>query len=865
MNTPLLFCCDARRLDVIRRLGSANAIEWLEVRDRLEPDTSLRQRTLFVRLLRAGAALSAANVAIEGGARVPAVPVEWAAMADALPAGVDPSLVAGIDEPARTLVVRTTMPGDFSAYRLALRAGAGSDQAPAGFDPPLSAIAFSFKVECPADQDCDAATVCPPQPVEGPRIDTLAKDYPGFRRLLLDRLALLAPGWQERSAADVGVTLVELLAYAADNLSYRQDAIATEAYLSTARRRVSVRRHARLVDYALHEGCNARAWVCLRVTAEHLLPARTMLLTRAAAARPPQDAAWNDDSASDATARFAPDGPALVDALAGGATVFETARDQRLLPGLHRLLFHAWGDAACCLPRGATRATLRDAQPLAAGDVLVFEEVLSPTRLTAADADRGKRWAVRLTRVRPGTDPSGRLFDEPPVDEALPVTEIEWHVEDALPFALCLSVPERPGLPISVARGNVVLADHGRSVVGEPLGTVPPSRLDWAPTAAAGCERPAIEPIPPRFRPRIEQAPVTRGFDLARDLDRGAAAEPDDAWRSARALVARDPHEALPRVARLQGREGTLLTDWRMARDLLASAGTDRHAVLEPEDDGGARLRFGDGIHGERPDAGTRFEIDYRVGSGVVGNVGADAIVHVVSAHDVFAWVRNPLPAAGGIDPEDVEAARRDAPQAFRTQERAVTPDDYAAAAQRLRGVQRAAATMRWTGSWHTVFVTADREGGAPVDARFERRLRAHLERFRMAGYDLEVDAPRDVALDVELHVCALPGHFRAHVLRAVAQVLSNGTLPDGRTGLFHPDRFSFGQPVHLSPIVAAAHGVEGVEAVWVKRFQRMVSPDPASLRSGVIPIGRLEIARLDNDPNFRERGRLVLTAGGGK
>ena len=90
---------------------------------------------------------------------------------------------------------------------------------------------------------------------------------------MLDRLSLLAPGWSERSAADLGVALVELLAYAADNLSYRQDAIANEAYLATARQRVSVRRHARLVDYALHEGCNARAWVHLKVAADHRLPA----------------------------------------------------------------------------------------------------------------------------------------------------------------------------------------------------------------------------------------------------------------------------------------------------------------------------------------------------------------------------------------------------------------------------------------------------------------------------------------------------------------------------------------------------------------------------------------------------------------
>ena len=76
--------------------------------------------------------------------------------------------------------------------------------------------------------------------------------------------------------------------------------------------------------------------------------------------------------------------------------------------------------------------------------------------------------------------------------------------------------------------------------------------------------------------------------------------------------------------------------------------------------------------------------------------------------------------------------------------------------------MQRAAATFRWTGSWHTVFVTADRFGGAAVDAPFEARLRRHLERFRMAGYDLEVDAPRFVALDVALHVCVKPDYFRA-------------------------------------------------------------------------------------------------------
>ncbi len=73
------------------------------------------------------------------------------------------------------------------------------------------------------------------------------------------------PGWKERHVPDIGITLVELFAYVGDNLAYYQDAVATEAYLNTRRQRISVKRHARLVDYQLHEGCNARTFMHLNV------------------------------------------------------------------------------------------------------------------------------------------------------------------------------------------------------------------------------------------------------------------------------------------------------------------------------------------------------------------------------------------------------------------------------------------------------------------------------------------------------------------------------------------------------------------------------------------------------------------------
>ncbi len=333
---------------------------------------------------------------------------------------------------------------------------------------------------------------------------------------------------------------------------------------------------------------------------------------------------------------------------------------------------------------------------------------------------------------------------------------------------------------------------------------------------------------------------------------------------SAVATIAADPRAARPAVAL----EGTLLganEPWTPEVDLLASDGDAAQFVVEVEHDGSATLRFGDDVHGRRPEVGTSFEATYRVGNGTSGNVGAGAIAHVATLNGAILGATNPLPASGGADPEPADAVRRDAPEAYLVQQRAVTPEDYARVSERDPHIQRAAATFRWTGSWHTVFVTADRVGGLPVDDELETELRRHLEPFRMAGYDLEVDGPRFVPLDVELHLCVQPEYFRAHVKAAVLDVLSSRARADGTFGFFHPDRFTFGAPVYLSAIVAAAQGVPGVESVIPKVFQRQRDNATSALDSGVLSMSRLEIARLDDDPSFPDRGVLVLTAGGGK
>jgi hypothetical protein len=654
-----------------------------------------------------------------------------------------------------------------------------------------------------------------------PQINYLAKDYASFRRLMLDRMAITLPGWAERNPADVGIALVEVLAYAADHLSYYQDAVATEAYLDTARRRVSVRRHARLVDYAMHDGVNARAWVCFEVALNGdadgaILPRGTRLLSHDA----------------DLPTVVLPE--QLQSALTTGPLVFETLHDVRLNSQRNAIPIYSWGETNACLPRGATQATLLGSAAdlrLEAGDVIIFEEVRGTETGAVVDANPVYRHTVRVV----GTPQE--LID--PLTNST-VLHVEWHADDALPFPLCLRefVVEGEVVAASIARGNVVLADHGLTIAAEPL-------------------HPPIVPADRRYRPLVKRGNLTQQAPYDHERDRE---------QSATTTLHIDVRAAIPAIL-LSGDGET----WQPQRDLLNSDRFSAEFVAEMENDGRTLLRFGNGVLGRQPTVGASFTATYRVGNGPSGNVGADAITSVVAALNDIERVRNPLPALGGAEPESLERVRLLAPEAFRTQERAVTPADYAVAAQRHPEVQRAAATRRWTGSWYTMFVTVDRKGGRSVDALFEADLRRFLERFRLAGYDLEIDAPHFVPLDIAFSVCAKPGYERSSVKRTLLDVFSNRELRDGRRGFFHPDNFTFGQPVYLSQLIAAAMEVPGVE--WIdtsgasptqNRFGRWGQPMHGELEAGAITMGRLEIARLDNDPSAPENGRIDFFVQGG-
>jgi predicted phage baseplate assembly protein len=255
---------------------------------------------------------------------------------------------------------------------------------------------------------------------------------------------------------------------------------------------------------------------------------------------------------------------------------------------------------------------------------------------------------------------------------------------------------------------------------------------------------------------------------------------------------------------------------------------------------------------------------------------------------------RNPLPATGGTEPEPISEVRLFAPHAFQDViERAITADDYATLAadnvrrQEVRTarelctspfvpLQGAKATLRWTGGWYEALVALDPMNTEQAPAELFGEVRHYLETYRRMGHDLTVAAANYVPLDLALSVCVLPDYLRAHVEESLLQVFGNSVQPDGSNGIFNPNNLTFGEGIYVSQIVAAAQAVTGVASVSVTRLQRyQTNPHPyppafgttsgAVPWQGVLSLGPYEIARLDNDPNFPENGRLELSLRGGR
>ena len=783
------------RLEALLASTTLNGIDFVEV-------ASVDQRTLRVHFLNAVALTGkVSNPQITGGESIPTVAVnpinnatDWSADAEGRP----------------ILTLTTVVAGDFSFYTLSLTSMV--------LDSFYSQSVFSFKANCPSTLDCaPVSPPCPPLSGNPPPIQYLAKDFLSFRQALLDFSALRYPQWQERSEADFGMMFLEALSGLADDLSYTQDRVATEASLPTTTQRRSIVRHARLVDYEPRTATSATVLLQFNVTAGPI-PAGVQVSGRG------------------------PDGQTIVFEV--GTGLADTSQ-YAASPNWNRPIEpYYWDQSQACLQTGAMEMwVLGHGFGFTAGQALLIDTQ------AVNSADPPIREIIHLTSADEEVDP---LFLDASSNPT-PVTHVVWGASEALQYD--------HDLTRTAVAGNIVPATQGQRLT-ESFGIDAPPVSN--PTLPLAVVRTGPNSTPasliPMYLYTLTSSPLV--------------------WLAPDANT-----EPLPEISLIGTPPADVPSPWPWLRSLLdaetfenaftldrasfipIATNSDGTTSYEYDGDNGDTLRFGDDVFGAIPPSGTVFQVTYRVGNGAAGNLAADTITNFnAGASPFIVSVTNPFAATGGADEESDASVQRLAPQAFRAVEyNAVRPADYEAAAETLSWVERAGTVYRWTGSWLTVFTTADPKGGAPISTDEEFQLVQLLDRRRLAGYESYVLSPQYVSLDLEIKVCAQPTAFRGDVEAAVLAALSAVQNPDGSTGFFYPDHFTFGQPLERSALEAAiqdANGVAGVETIRYR--QRGVIVNYIRMPAE-IDVGPAQIIRVDNDPSRPENGSLKITVDGGK
>jgi hypothetical protein len=268
--------------------------------------------------------------------------------------------------------------------------------------------------------------------------------------------------------------------------------------------------------------------------------------------------------------------------------------------------------------------------------------------------------------------------------------------------------------------------------------------------------------------------------------------------------------------------------EWHEVPYLYGHGPRDRVFLVRQDGEGSTWIQFGDGVTGARLPTGQRnVRAEYRRGVGAAGILKAGQVNLLLSRPAGLKDAVNPLPSADGKDPEVLEDARTNAPLTVITLDRVVSLSDYEDFARAYAGVYKARATWTWFQDTRGVFLTVAGFQGGPVSLPGREKLRAALASSGDPFVPIQVANHEAVTFRTGLRVKVDPDREAAAVLAAVEAALRKAFAFAVR---------SFGQPVTLSEVTAAAQAVRGVVAVQVAQLFRSGGMDPEAGLTAPLP-----------------------------
>lgn len=302
--------------------------------------------------------------------------------------------------------------------------------------------------------------------------------------------------------------------------------------------------------------------------------------------------------------------------------------------------------------------------------------------------------------------------------------------------------------------------------------------------------------------------------------------------------------------------EGSGPQPWTQVDDFSGSGQNDTVYVLDPTT---GVITLGDGVQGHIPvanltnPAGSIVAVSYQFGGGANSNIAAGSALTLMTGIpgiDTGA-LSMPFAAYGGSDEETLQHAMNRAPEALKSQNRAVTAEDYETLAKQAGPIARAKALPLFHPDFPgmevpgvvSVIVVPDVVSPAPMPSPgLLRTVCAYLDQRRLVATELYVIAPTYVPVTITLQVLAQPDADTAAVEQSVESALTTyldplagGSVDPATPGTGWP----FGGTIYFVSVLRVASQVADVIRVAELTITLNGVPAPACTDVAV-PTGAL-------------------------
>ena len=252
--------------------------------------------------------------------------------------------------------------------------------------------------------------------------------------------------------------------------------------------------------------------------------------------------------------------------------------------------------------------------------------------------------------------------------------------------------------------------------------------------------------------------------------------------------------------------------EYAYTSDLATSDSQSKVYTIEVTSDGVMQIVFGNDVNGKVPNVGAKVTVSYRHGVGSLGNVDSGRITTFDSSNTVAGvYIGESSATTGGIDFESIDSIKENIPKMFRTQDRAVSKQDFKDLALRVPQVAKATCTVSGTNVMvhaipYVVDYSAYTGASVTVDSLLQDGIVSYFEPRTLLG--ASVGAASAVALkpvNITVTVYVQPQYVAQWVKEEVISAIDD---------LFSFENVSFGQTLSIGTIYRTIQSIEGVDYV---------------------------------------------------